>query len=294
MNRKGVAVPGRTLSGSSGVPLEYLLAFIREDAPFGDITSEFVMPDVECSAEITARQAGVVSGLSEAERLFTYHAVDVTVNVADGSEVDRGDTLMALSGPVKAILLVERTALNIIGRMSAISTRTRKFVDIAGANGAGCRIASTRKTAPGLRILDKKAVRLGGGELHRISLSDGILIKDNHLVVVPLEEAVAAARAASVYRKIEVEVESTDTAVAAARAGADIIMFDNMTPDEVRITLSVLEGLDLKKGLIIEISGSVNDENIGEYAIPGVDVISVGALTHSVRNFDVSLDLRKK
>jgi nicotinate-nucleotide pyrophosphorylase (carboxylating) len=289
MNKEGIAVPG-----SLGVPLEYLLGFIREDAPFGDITSELVMPDIGCSAEIVARQEGVVSGLSEAERLFAYYGADVRVLVADGSQVNPGDTLVTLSGPVKAILLVERTALNIIGRMSGISTRTRKFVEIAGAKGARCRIASTRKTAPGLRILDKKAVRLGGGELHRLSLSDGILIKDNHLAVVSLEQAVAAAHAASVYRKIEVEVESTDAAVRAAKAGADIILFDNMPPEDVRHTLSALGELDLRKGLFIEISGSVNDDNIGNYVLPGVDVISVGALTHSVRNFDVSLELRKK
>lgn len=288
MTKARIAAPG-----DSGIPLEYLLAFIREDAPYGDITSELVLPEVVRPAEIITRQSGVVSGLSEAGRLFTYHDVDVRVLVADGSEVDRGDTLMALSGPVKAILLVERTALNIIGRMSGISTRTRQFVDIAGKKGVGCRISSTRKTAPGLRMLDKKAVQLGGGVLHRLSLSDGILIKDNHLAVVSLEEAVAAARTASIYRKIEVEVESTDAAVRAAKAGADIILFDNMTPDEVRHTLSALAELNLRNGRLIEISGSVNDETIGNYALPGVDVISAGVLTHSVRNFDVSLELQK-
>ncbi len=289
MNDRGVVI-----DSGSGVPLEYLLSFIKEDAPFGDITSELVMPDIERPAEIVARQGGVVSGLSEAERLFVYYGVDTRVLKADGTEVVSGDTLMALSGPVRAILLVERTALNIIGRMSGISTRTRKFVDIAGTKGAGPRVASTRKTAPGLRVLDKKAVRLGGGELHRLSLSDGILIKDNHLAVVSLEDAVAAARTASVYRKIEVEVESTDAAIAAAKAGADIILLDNMTPDGVGHTVSALLKQNLRKGRIIEVSGSVSEENIGDYALTGVDVISVGALTHSVRNFDVSLELRKE
>jgi nicotinate-nucleotide pyrophosphorylase (carboxylating) len=289
MNNRGLAA-----HDGSGVPLEYLLSFIKEDAPFGDITSELVMPDVERSAEIVARQEGVVSGLSEAGRLFSYYGVDTRVLKADGSNTNKGDVLMTLSGPVKAILLVERTALNIIGRMSGISTRTRQFIDIAGKEGVSCRIASTRKTAPGLRLLDKKAVRLGGGELHRLSLSDGILIKDNHLTVVSLEETVAAARAASVYRKIEVEVESADAAVRAAKAGADIILFDNMTPDEVQHTLSALSEQDLRRGRLIEISGSVTMDNIGNYALPGVDVISVGALTHSVRNFDVSLEMRKE
>jgi len=277
-----------------GVPLEYLLAFINEDAPFGDVTSELVLPDIERRARIVARQNGIVSGLSEAERLFSHYNVDATVLRADGETVDRGDLLISLEGPVKAILLVERTALNIIGRMSGISTRTRQIINVATAKGARCRIAATRKTAPGLRILDKKAVRLGGGELHRFSLSDGILIKDNHLAVVSLEEAVGAARRMSAYRKIEVEVESADAAVTAAKVGADIILFDNMEPGEVEDALSALTRLGLRNGRLIEISGSVNEENIGDYALPGVDIISVGALTHSVRNFDVSLEMMKE
>ena len=147
--------------GSQAIPLEDLLAFIREDSPFGDITSELVIPEIYGQARIIARQAGVVSGLSEAERLFTYYNVNTGILMNDGTRVNSGEILMTLSGPVKAILLVERTALNIIGRMSGISTKTRKFVDIVVAKGARCRIASTRKTAPGLRALDKKAVTVG-------------------------------------------------------------------------------------------------------------------------------------
>jgi nicotinate-nucleotide pyrophosphorylase (carboxylating) len=275
-----------------GVPLEYLLAFIREDAPFGDITSDIIMPDEDLRAVIVARQKGVVSGLSEAGRLFMYYGVDAGMMIQDGTMVGRGDVLMTLSGPIRSIFLVERTALNIIGRMSGISTATRQFVDAVKAKGARCSIASTRKTAPGLRALDKKAVRMGGGDPHRFSLSDGILIKDNHLAVVSLHDAVTAARSGSAYRKIEVEVESAETAVIAARSGADIILFDNMTPGEVERTITVLEREGLRKGLLIEISGSVNEENIKDYALPGVNVISIGALTHSVRNFDVSLEMR--
>jgi nicotinate-nucleotide pyrophosphorylase (carboxylating) len=285
--------PGRVAAPDlQGVPLEYLLAFIKEDAPFGDITSGLVMPDVDRRAVIIARQRGVVSGLSEAERLFIYYGVDTGILTEDGTSVDQGDILMTLSGPVRSILLVERTALNIIGRMSGISTMTRQFVDAVKAKGARCSIASTRKTAPGLRALDKKAVRMGGGDTHRFSLSDGVLIKDNHLAVVSLHDAVTAARSGSAYRKIEVEVESAEAAVIAARSGADIILFDNMTPAEVERTITILEKQELRKGRLIEISGSVNEENIGKYALRGVDVISIGALTHSVRNFDVSLEMR--
>ncbi len=279
--------------GSQAIPLEDLLAFIREDSPFGDITSELVIPEIYGQARIIARQAGVVSGLSEAERLFTYYNVNTGILMNDGTRVNSGEILMTLSGPVKAILLVERTALNIIGRMSGISTKTRKFVDIVVAKGARCRIASTRKTAPGLRALDKKAGPLGGGETHRFSLSDGILIKDNHLAIVSLPAAIAGAQSGSVYRKIEVEVETANAAILAAVSGADIILLDNMTPDDVEYTISALESRDIRKGRLIEISGSINEENIVKYVFPGVDIISIGALTHSVTNFDVSLEIMK-
>lgn len=276
-----------------GLPLDKLLEFIKEDAPFGDITSSLVLPDIDVSAVIIARQGGIVSGLSEAEQLFSYYGVETGIPKNDGTAVNPGDILMTLFGPVKAVLLVERTALNIIGRMSGISTKTKQFIDIVGATGAQCRISSTRKTAPGLRVLDKKAVQLGGGEAHRFSLSDGILIKDNHLAIVSLHDAIAIARSGSAYRKVEVEVETPDQAVLAAKAGADIILLDNMTPGEVEHTLSMLEDHDLRKGRLIEISGSINDENVEKYALPGVDIISIGILTHSVRNFDVSLELVK-
>lgn len=279
--------------GSQAIPLEDLLAFIREDSPFGDITSELVIPEIYGQARIIARQAGVVSGLSEAERLFTYYNVNTGILMNDGTRVNSGEILMTLSGPVKAILLVERTALNIIGRMSGISTKTRKFVDIVVAKGARCRIASTRKTAPGLRALDKKAGPLGGGETHRFSLSDGILIKDNHLAIVSLPAAIEGAQSGSVYRKIEVEVETANAAILAAVSGADIILLDNMTPDDVEYTISALESRDIRKGRLIEISGSINEENIVKYVFPGVDIISIGALTHSVTNFDVSLEIMK-
>ena len=140
------------------------------------------------------------------------------------------DIILSLAGNAKGILLVERTALNIIGRMSGIATQTRKFADIVSAANTRCRIAATRKTSPGFRALDKKAVQLGGGDPHRMSLSDGILIKDNHLMLVSLTEAIRSAKAASAYRKIEVEVETPHDALTAAKEGADILLLDNMIP----------------------------------------------------------------
>lgn len=273
------------------VPLDILLSFIHEDAPAGDITSDAVIGDVRCRAEIIARQAGIIAGLDEALILFGASGVEAEPLVRDGAAVDRGEVLACLEGPARAILLVERTALNIMGRMSGIASMTRRLQDLLDGTGTGCRIASTRKTAPGLRLLDKKAVILGGGDPHRMTLSDGMLIKDNHLLLVPLVEAVRAAKAHSRYRKVEVEVESADDALAAARAGADILLLDNMSPATITETLALLESSSLREKLLIEVSGGITEENIADYAILGVDLISMGALTHSVRNLDVSLEI---
>jgi len=273
------------------VPLEYLLKFIDEDAPSGDVTSESVIPDVTCRAVIRAEQDGVAAGLPEAAALFSHFGVDVQQDTRDGETIKNGAVLLSLSGPAKKILLVERTALNIIGRMSGIATETRKLVDLVKVENPRCRVAGTRKTCPGLRALDKKAVTLGGGDPHRSSLSDGVLIKDNHLVLVPVEEAIRKAKAASAYRKIEIEVETAGEALAAARAGADILLFDNMTPDTVRKTIRDLEQAGLRDRVTLELSGGITAETIREYARTGADVISLGALTHTVRNFSVTLEI---
>jgi nicotinate-nucleotide pyrophosphorylase (carboxylating) len=215
----------------------------------------------------------------------------VQQDTRDGETIKNGAVLLSLAGPAKKILLVERTALNIIGRMSGIATETRKLVDLAKEENPRCRVAGTRKTCPGLRALDKKAVTLGGGDPHRSSLSDGVLIKDNHLVLVPVEEAITRAKAASAYRKIEIEVENAGDALAAAQAGADILLFDNMAPDTVRKTIRDLEQVGLRDRVTIELSGGITAETIREYARTGADVISLGALTHTVRNFSVTLEI---
>lgn len=270
---------------------DLLLSFIREDAPFGDITSDAVIGDARCHASIVARQDGVIAGLEEAAFLFRQFGVGVEPRTADGNEVRAGAVVLDLEGPARSILLVERTALNIIGRMSGIASRTRRWVLLVGQMEQGCRIAATRKTAPGLRKLDKKAVLIGGGDPHRLSLSDGILIKDNHLALVPMEEAVRAARRASRYRKVEIEVASPEEAMVAANAGAEILLLDNMNPGQVAATISLLEERGLKKRVLIEVSGGITEENLLSYALPGVDLISAGTLTHSVQNFDISLDI---
>jgi nicotinate-nucleotide pyrophosphorylase (carboxylating) len=270
---------------------EYLLQFLREDAPLGDVTSDAIIPDISCHAVIRSEQDGVIAGLEEAAALFSYNGATVIIHVKDGERVRSGITLLSVDGKAKTILLVERTALNIIGRMSGIATQTRKMADIVTAANPRCRVAGTRKTSPGCRALDKKAVLLGGGDPHRSGLSDGILIKDNHLLLVPLPEALRSAKKATAYRKIEIEVETPEDAVNAAREGAEIIMLDNMTPDQIRETIGALIREGRRDNVTIELSGGIDERNIGMYANLGADVISLGALTHSVRNFSVNLEI---
>jgi nicotinate-nucleotide pyrophosphorylase (carboxylating) len=274
------------------VSLDYLLRFIEEDAPYGDVTSETVVSDMRCRAEISSEQDGIIAGLREANMLFSHYGVTAEQVVHDGETVKADDTLLVLKGDAKKILLVERTALNIIGRMSGIATRTREMVDAVSAVNGQCRIAATRKTCPGFRALDKKAVQIGGGDPHRESLSDGILIKDNHLALVSLTNAIAAAKKATIYKKIEVEVETPADALLAASEGADIILLDNMNPGLVKNTLDALIVKGLRDRVIIELSGGIEPKTLRDFAVLGVDVISMGALTHTVRNFSVKLEIR--
>jgi len=275
----------------TGIPLARLLEFVAEDAPFGDVTSDAVLDCQRCTAVLRFREAGIAAGLAEAAALFAYYGVVVTGSAADGDRVEAGATVLALEGPVRSVLLVERTALNLVGRMSGIATATARYVALAGAGGGQVRVAATRKTAPGLGLLDKKAVLLGGGDPHRFTLSDGVLIKDNHLALVPIEEAVRRARAFSAYKTVEVEVETADEAIRAARAGADIVLLDNMTPVEVRETLALLESAGLRDRVRVEVSGGITEATIGAYAALGIDLVSVGALTHSVRSLDLTLEV---
>ena len=273
------------------VVLDYLLQFIEEDAPSGDVTSAAIIPDITCNAVIRAEQAGIIAGLEEASTLFSHFGVSVKQLAKDGDAVGQNNSLLLLNGDAKKILLVERTALNIIGRMSGIATQARKMADIVSAVNPCCRIAATRKTCPGFRILDKKAVQIGGGDPHRLNLSDGILIKDNHLALIPLVTAIRAAKKVSAYKKVEVEVETSDDALFAAKAGADIIMLDNMSPGQITRTIRVLKSEGLRDRVIVELSGGIDESSLPQYAALDVDVISLGVLTHSVRNFSVNLEI---
>jgi len=268
--------------------------FLREDLGYGDITSEALIPvDQRARARLFFREPGVASGLMEASIVFELLGCTVEGLAEDGDAVEPGQTLLEVEGPAAAMLSGERTALNIVGRMAGIATTTARIVDEVTEASPGTRVAATRKTLPGLRDLDKRAVEHGGGDTHRFRLDDCVLIKDNHLELVPsVTEAVLRAReAVSFTKKIEVEVRSLEEAEEAALAGADIIMFDNMAPSEMRRCLTELEEMELRKGFIYEASGGITPENAVDYAASGVDVISLGALTHSVRSLDVKLEI---
>jgi nicotinate-nucleotide pyrophosphorylase (carboxylating) len=273
------------------ISVGYLVRLLEEDTPFGDITSDAVIPDITCKVVIRAEEDGIVAGVEEASLLYSHFGVTPSPEKRDGETVLSGEVILSLTGKAKEVLAIERTVLNIIGRMSGIATKTRKIVTIASAVNPSCRIAATRKTCPGMRALDKKAVMLGGGDPHRMSLSDGILIKDNHLALIPIKDAIRSAKKASAYRKIEVEVETPSDAVTAAAEGADILLLDNMKPEKIRQTLEDLKQRKLRDKVIIELSGGINEMTLGSYVSLGVDVISMGALTHTVNNFSVTLEL---
>ncbi|MBU3967683.1 MAG: carboxylating nicotinate-nucleotide diphosphorylase [Euryarchaeota archaeon] len=268
--------------------LTELERFIEEDTGYNDVSSG-IIPDCKAQAEVMANEDGVVAGLAEATQVFEYFDVLATTDLTEGSVIKKNDVLLTLDGGARSILRAERLALNFLGRMSGIATLTRKYVELAG----GVRIACTRKTTPGFRKFEKKAVFTGGGDPHRFNLSDAVMIKDNHLAVLGLEKAVKTAKSmASFTQKIEVEVETVDDAVHAAVLGVDIIMFDNMTTDKIEQSIVSITEKGLRKGIILEASGGISLENLAEYASTGVDVISIGALTHSSRWLDMSMRVK--
>jgi nicotinate-nucleotide pyrophosphorylase (carboxylating) len=263
-----------------------------EDAPFGDITSCALLPaGMRAKAIIEFRENGVLAGGEEIFRLFSAHEVDIVMHAHDGETLSAPSIIATLVGSVHEILLIERTALNLMSRMSGIATKTRSYVELLATKDQDCRIAATRKTAPGLRMLDKKAVIVGGGDPHRFTLSDAILIKDTHRMLIDIGEAVSRAKSMFGYVFVEAEVESIDGGILAARAGADAIMADNMRPEEVIALIDALRRENLFDTLLFEVSGGISKETLLHYAGIGVDRISIGNLTHSVTGIDVGLEI---
>lgn len=268
--------------------------FLEEDVGFGDLTTELLVPKgVRARGFIVVKERGVVAGLEEAGILFRLLGVEAKARRRDGEGVEPGDIVMEVEGDARSILMAERTALNIMMRMSGIATETRRLVDMLRRAGLNVRVAATRKTAPGLRFFDKKAVMLGGGDTHRLRLDDAVLIKDNHIALVgSVGEAVRRAKeAVSFMKKVEVEVRTPEEALEAARCGADVVMLDNMKPEQIRHVAKLLKEEGLYGKVLLEASGGITPENILEYASTGVHIVSLGHLTHSVKALDMSLEL---
>ena len=267
--------------------VECLKWALAEDIGAGDVTTNSIVPsDGVLRGEILAKNTGVVAGLEIAREVFVLldPAINFSASSRDGAQVPSGTTLASVSGSARALLTGERTALNFLGRMSGIATLTRQFVDAVA--GTSAKILDTRKTAPGLRVIDKLAVRLGGGENHRIGLFDMVLIKDNHIDFAgSITAAVRRVRATGTNLEIEVEARTLEHVKEALDLKVERILLDNMTPDVMR------EAVDLNgRRARLEASGNVSLDNVRKIAETGVDFISVGALTHSAKVFDVSLN----
>lgn len=266
---------------------DHIRATLREDMPFGDVSTAAVMPGPRPGrVRLIAKAEGVIAGLAVFSRVFALldPATRVIADVADGERVSAGQHVATVEGDVRVLLEGERTALNYLQRMSGIATYTAGIA--AALEGTATTLVCTRKTTPGMRLFEREAVRLGGGSLHRFGLSDGVLLKDNHIDAAGgVAEAVAMARAtAPLVDKVEVECESLEMVSEAVEAGADIIMLDNMSHDDMAAAIALIDGRAQT-----EASGNVDAANVGRYVDLGVDFVSCGALTHSAPILDLSL-----
>ena len=265
----------------------WILSALKEDITSEDVSTNSVMPHPQAGeVDLICKEDGIICGLQVFERVFTLLDEKTTVEflVQDGAEVHKGQLMAKVHGDIRTLLCGERTALNYMQRMSGIATYTHSVAELL--KGTGIKLLDTRKTTPNNRIFEKYAVRIGGGNNHRYNLSDGVLLKDNHIGAAGgVKEAIAAAKEyAPFVRKIEVEVENLDMVKEAVEAGADIIMLDNMDTDALKEAIAYIDGR-----AEIEVSGNVTKENIARLTGLGVDYVSSGALTHSAPILDISL-----
>lgn len=265
----------------------WILSALKEDITSEDVSTNSVMPHPQAGeVDLICKEDGIICGLQVFERVFTLLDEKTTVEflVQDGAEVHKGQLMAKVHGDIRTLLCGERTALNYLQRMSGIATYTHSVAELL--KGTGIKLLDTRKTTPNNRIFEKYAVRIGGGNNHRYNLSDGVLLKDNHIGAAGgVKEAIAAAKEyAPFVRKIEVEVENLDMVKEAVEAGADIIMLDNMDTDALKEAIAYIDGR-----AEIEVSGNVTKENIARLTGLGVDCVSSGALTHSAPILDISL-----
>jgi len=263
-----------------------LLQFLAEDVGKGDITSA-LLPKKKITARIISRENAIVGGASYAKEIFRLKGCNCIILRKDGSKIKKNEILMTITGDARKILTCERTALNLLTRMSGIATQTNKMVKMIPSK---TKVYATRKTAPGLRYFDKEAVAMGGGKKHRLRLDEMVMIKDNHIAIEgSLLNLIREAKKR--YKKFEVEVENDDDAVLAASEGASIIMLDNFSPNQIKKTIQNLKKEKLRDKVKLEASGGITSKNISQYAKTGVDIISVGSITNSVKGIDVSLEI---
>ena len=265
-----------------------------EDIGDGDHTTLSSIPeDAMGKSKLLIKEEGILAGIDVIRDLFEEFGVNVSFWLKDGTEISHGDVLISLKGDARTILLLERTALNLLMRMSGVATAANHYVGLV--KDFDVRVAGTRKTSPAIGKFDKYALKVGGADPHRFSLDDMVLIKDNHIATCasPLEALLKAKANTSFSKKIEIEVESLEDAIDCVKNGADIVMLDNMNPDEVKEVLDELEELKIRQNSLIEVSGGITDETIVDYASLGVDIISIGALTHSSRSLNFSLKIEE-
>lgn len=260
---------------------------LREDINYVDAATDYLLDDDDVStARFVAKASGILCGIDIAVRVFEMldKDVQVQINIRDGGRVEKGDVIAVVTGRTKAVLKAERTSLNILQHMSGIATETAKYAECC--KGTRAHVTETRKTLPGLRAIEKYAVTVGGGKNHRYNLSDGAMLKDNHIDAYgSITKAVEALRSKMGHMiKIEVEVRNEDELREALSCNADVIMLDNMTCEQMKKCVEIADGK-----AVLEASGNVTLENMAEVAATGVDIVSVGALTHSVKAFDISL-----
>ena len=266
-----------------------LLRFISEDIQGGDITS-VLLPKKKIKAKIISRQEGVLAGVKFAGDIFRLKGCNVKIIKKDGAKLKSNQIILQISGNAGTVLSCERTALNLLSRMSGIATQTNFLVSKIRKINTKTKLYSTRKTAPGLRFFDKEAIMIGGGHKHRMSLNDMVMIKDNHLLVTNSMEGIIK-NARKRHKHVEVEVENQRDAILAASSGATIVMLDNFSPVQIKKTITALQKKKLRNKVKLEASGGINSKNITAYAKTGVDMISVGSITNSVKGLDLSLEV---
>ena len=266
-----------------------LLRFISEDIQGGDITS-VLLPKKKIKAKIISRQEGVLAGVKFAGDIFRLKGCNVKIIKKDGAKLKSNQIILQISGNAGTVLSCERTALNLLSRMSGIATQTNFLVSKIRKINTKTKLYSTRKTAPGLRFFDKEAVMIGGGHKHRMSLNDMVMIKDNHLLVANSMEGIIK-NARKRHKHVEVEVENQRDATLAASSGATIVMLDNFSPVRIKKTITALQKKKLRHKVKLEASGGINSKNIAAFAKTGVDMISVGSITNSVKGLDLSLEV---